>query len=240
MLERYKRRNPGRALASMLFFGLCWSFCRLVMTLVFRLRIAGSENVPESGGVLYVLNHQSHLDPVIGGMGITRRHTNFLARSTLFTNKLFGALIGALNSVPLKQGAADTAAIRTAIEQLHAGRVLIMFPEGSRTPDGSMHAFKRGAWLVLSRAKPTVLPGAIEGAFDAWPRSAGFPRLWGRRLALRIGKPITADELLAMGPDKALAHLRQTIETMRAGLADELRARGQTITTTPMVDTEAD
>ena len=240
MLGWYRRRNPGKSVGAMLFFGFWWTVCWVLMKAIFRLRIVGSENVPESGPVLYVLNHQSHLDPVTAGMAVPRRHTNFIARSTLFNHKLFGAFIRGLNSVPIKQGSADMGAIRTAIEQMELGRVLIMFPEGSRTKDGAMHAFKRGAWLILSRAKPTILPGAIEGAFDAWPRSSSKPKLWGKRVMLKVGKPIAAETLLAMGPDKGLAHLQQTIETMRAELAEELRARGQTITTRPMVNTESD
>jgi len=240
VLEGYKRRNPGRSLGAMLFFGFCWCACLVLMKLFFRLRVRGGENVPADGPVLYVLNHQSHLDPVIAGMGITRRHANFIARSTLFNHKLFGALISALNAVPIKQGSADMGAIRTAIEQMEAGRLLIMFPEGSRTPDGAMHAFKRGAWLVLSRAKPTVLPAAIEGAFDAWPRSRKRPTLFGKRVMLRIGQPIPAQTLLDMGPDKGLAHIRSLIEAMRIESARELAAGGHPVTTKPMVDTETD
>lgn len=240
MLERYRRRNPGRSVGAMLFFGFWWTFCFVLLKLIFRLRVRGMENVPDRGPVLYVLNHQSHLDPVIAGMGIYRRHTNFIAKSGLFRNPLFGAFLKGLNSVPIKQGSADMGAIRTAIEQLDAGRVLLMFPEGSRTPDGAMHTFKRGAWLVLSRAKPVVLPGAIEGAFDAWPRSRSRPFLWGKRVALRVGKPIAAETLLAMGPDKGLEHIRQQIEAMRVQLAAELTADGFAVTTRPLVNTETE
>jgi 1-acyl-sn-glycerol-3-phosphate acyltransferase len=240
VFEGYKRRNPGRSVGAMLFFAFCWTACLILLKIFFRLRIRGGENVPDSGPVLYVLNHQSHLDPVVAGMGVSRRHTNFIARSTLFNHKLFGALIRGLNAVPIKQGSADMGAIRTAIEQMEAGRVLIMFPEGSRTPDGSIHAFKRGAWLILSRAKPTILPGAIEGAFDAWPRSSKWPTLLGKRVALRIGKPISAETLLAMGPDKGLEFIRQAIEAMRLESAAELGAGGHPVTTRPMVDTETD
>lgn len=240
MFESYKRRNPGRPVGWMLFFGFWWSFCWVILKVVFRLRVRGGENVPETGPVLYVLNHQSHLDPVIAGMAVTRRHTNFIAKSGLFSNRLFGAFLKGLNSVPIKQGSADMGAIRTAIEQMELGRVLIMFPEGSRTRDGSMHGFKRGAWLIISRAKPTVLPGAVEGAFDAWPRSRSRPFLLGKRVMLRVGKPISAETLLAMGPDKGLAYLRETIEAMRLELAAELTERGYPVTTRPMVDSESD
>lgn len=240
MLEWYKRRNPGKSVGAMLFFGFWWTICWILMKAFFRLRVVGSENVPKTGPVLYVLNHQSHLDPVTAGMAVPIRHTNFIARSTLFGHKLFGAFIRGLNAVPIKQGSADMGAIRTAIEQMELGRVLIMFPEGSRTPDGAMHAFKRGAWLILSRAKPTILPGAIEGAYDAWPRSKSKPKLWGKRVMLKVGKPIAAETLLEMGPDKGLAYLRQTIEDMRLELAADLTARGFPVTTKPMVDTETD
>lgn len=240
MLAWYKRRNPGQPVGKMLFYGFWWTVSRIVLIIFFRLKVQHGERMPRSGPVLYVLNHQSHLDPMIAGMATPVRHLNFIARSTLFSNKLFGWFISALNSVPVKQGSADMGAIRTALEQLEMGRMVLIFPEGSRTPDGAMHAFKRGAWLILSRGKPVVVPGAIEGGFDAWPRKRKFPILWGKRVMVRVGEPIPAETLLAMGPDKGIKHLRSVIEGMRLELAAELAAKGFPVTTKPMVDTETD
>lgn len=238
MLSALKQRNPGRGVAAILFYQFIWLIARGVSALVYRLRVTGTENIPAEGAVIVVANHQSHLDPEVVSMAFWRRHVIFIAKAELFKNPLFGWFIGVLNSVPIQQGAADLGAIRTAIEQLEMGRLLLMFPEGTRTPDGAMHPFKRGAWLVLSRSKATVLPVAVEGAFDAFPRGRKFPRLFGRRIAVRVGKPIPAAELLAMKSEVGLEHLRKIIEGMRMELAADLAKRGHPVTTKPMSGVE--
>jgi len=218
-------RNPGRPLWGVLFYECCWSLLWVVLTLFYRLRVVGGERVPRTGPLLVVANHQSFLDPPLVGMGIPGRHLNFIARGGLFSSRLFGGLIRALNAVPIKESGSDTAAIRTALEQLAAGRAVLIFPEGSRTPDGAVHEFKRGAWVLLSRAKCTVVPAAVEGAFDAWPRSGlgKRARLLGARVAVEFGRPLSHAELAALGPERGLALLRDTIDAMRRDLRHEMR-----------------
>jgi 1-acyl-sn-glycerol-3-phosphate acyltransferase len=156
-------------------------------------------------------------------MAFTRRHINFIARGGLFGNPLFGSYIRALNAVPIKETGSDTAAIRTALEQLSKGRIVLLFPEGSRSPDGTLQEFKRGFWLLMSRAKCRVLPMGIDGAFDAWPRGRGLPRLWGSRIAVSIGAPLSHEALMAMGPDQGLPYLRQVVDALRLDARHELR-----------------
>lgn len=220
-----RSRNPGRPLWGVLFYECCWSLLWVVLTLFYRLRVVGGERVPRTGPLLVVANHQSFLDPPLVGMGIPGRHLNFIARGGLFSSRLFGGLIRALNAVPIKESGSDTAAIRTALEQLAAGRAVLIFPEGSRTPDGAVHEFKRGAWVLLSRAKCTVVPAAVEGAFDAWPRSGlgKRARLLGARVAVEFGRPMSHAELAALGPERGLALLRETIDAMRRDLRHEMR-----------------
>jgi 1-acyl-sn-glycerol-3-phosphate acyltransferase len=206
----------------MLVYEVCWSMLWVALTLIYRLRVVGAERVPRSGPVLLIANHQSYLDPPLVGMGNPGRHLNFIARGGLFSAKGFGWLITALNAVPIKENGSDTAAIRTALEQLAAGRAVLIFPEGSRSPDGAVHAFKRGAWVLMTRAKCPVVPVAIEGAFDAWPRGRK-PRLWGARVAVEFGAAMSHAELSRLGADEGLALLRSRVESMRQDLRHELR-----------------
>ncbi len=221
MLGRLRALDPARSVPGILFYGVVKNAAWLALRLLLGLRVLGAEKMPRNGGVLVVLNHQSHLDVMLVGASLPR-HVVYLARATLFKNRLFGWFIRMLNAVPLKQSGADTAAIRAALEQLERGRVVLIFPEGTRTEDGGMRPFKRGVWLLLSRAKCPVLPVGIDGAFDAWPRGRGSPRLLsGCRVEMQIGEPIDAASLLAMGPDAGLAHLGRVIDGLR------LEARGQ-------------
>ncbi|MFO0491268.1 MAG: lysophospholipid acyltransferase family protein [bacterium] len=163
-------RDPGRGLFGLLFYEAGWALARLLYGLFFRYKALGSANVPAKGSLLVVSNHLSNLDPFAIGLAIRCRHLVYIAKADLFKNPIASFLFRGVNCVPIKQGAPDTAAIRAAIDRLTGGSAVLIFPEGSRSPDGAMHPFKRGAWLVFARTECDVLPVAVEGTFDAFPR----------------------------------------------------------------------
>ena len=214
MLSTYRTKNPGRPLAAMLIFEVCWAGCWLLFTLLYRQRILGHRHIPATGPLLVVANHQSHLDPPAIGMAFRTRHLSFLARDSLFAVPLLGTLIRSLNSTPVARGTSDTAAIRTTLALLAQGRAVLVFPEGTRSLDGSLGEFKRGVWLLLSRARCPVLPVAISGSLGAWPRSRVLPRLLSPPITVHIGEPLAPETLLAMGPEVGLAHIRGRIRQL--------------------------
>lgn len=218
------RRQPGRSVFGVLFW---WTFIAKIVHLFFiafyGIKRRGKENVPRTGAHIYVANHQSHYDPPIVGVLVRDRPFSSLARASLFHNPAFSWLIRSLGAVPIEQGRGDAGAIRTAIQELEAGRCVLIFPEGSRSPDGLVHPFQRGVMLLLRKAQVPVVPVALEGAFDIWPAHRKKPR-WSGRLAVRAAPPIPYDELMKDGPDAALERLRREIDTMRLELRNELRA----------------
>jgi len=220
----FRRRIPGRSAFNIV---ICWivisSIVHAALLVFYGLRRFGRKHRTLHGPAIYVANHQSHLDPPILGVLIADRPFTSLARSSLFRNPVFGWLIRQLGAIPLKQGGGDTGAIKQAIEELRAGRRVLIFPEGSRSPDGTMQPFQRGVMLLIKRAKVPVIPLALDGAHDIWPPSRTFPRLSGR-LAVMAHPPIDPEELLKDGPDAALEHLRQTIERMRLELRRTMRS----------------
>lgn len=210
-------RTPGqRALYHVCRPLVFWAF-----TLLYRVRMSGHRKLPP-GPVILVANHQSHFDPPLVGLGV-KRPLEYLARVGLFKNRFFAWLITGLGARPLDDTGADASGIRSALERLEAGSALLVFPEGSRSPDGALQPFKRGTSLLMRRAKAPVVPVAVEGAFDAWPRHRTFPRLLRARVAVRYGPALDAKELLADGPDAALRELERRIEAMRLELRQELR-----------------
>jgi 1-acyl-sn-glycerol-3-phosphate acyltransferase len=226
MLSRFRQKNPGRSLGGLLFYELCYFIVRFSITLIYRFRVWGSGNLPLTGPVLVVANHQSHFDPIVAGMALPARHLNFVARSTLFNSKLFGALIKGLNSIPLRQGESDTAAIRLTIDALKQQRVVLVFPEGSRTLDGQVHEFKRGAWLLMSRAKCPILPIGIHGCFEAFPRGTSIPTFFNRTIGICVGKPIAPKTLLAMGEAEGLLMLQRLVDDLRRQAGEKLAHAG--------------
>jgi 1-acyl-sn-glycerol-3-phosphate acyltransferase len=223
MFGELRGYDPGQGLGQLLFFRLVLNAARAALTLFYKLRVYHAERVPREGGLLVVSNHQSHLDPPIVGVSLRGRHIVPIARVGLFKNRFLGWLITNLNAIAINQKEADAAAIRRTVKEIAAGRAVLIFPEGYRSPDGTIRPFKRGTWLLISRAKCRVLPAAVEGAFDAWPRDREFPSLWNKRVAVAFGEPVAPERLLAMGPEEGLAFLAREIDGLRLELRERLR-----------------
>jgi len=196
--------------------------CFVWFRLAYRYRSFGVRNVPATGPVLLVCNHQSYLDPIIVGLALHWRVFYAMARSTLFRSRAFGWLIRSLNAIPVERGESDLGAMRASLDVLKAGRVMVIYPEGTRTRDGHGGPFAAGTFLLVTRGNGPVVPVAIEGSFAAWPKGRSAPLLTGR-IAVRYGEPIPARALVELGPQAALELLRQRVETMRLELAGRLQ-----------------
>jgi 1-acyl-sn-glycerol-3-phosphate acyltransferase len=162
------------AVFSAVVYEICyWAVC-FVYVIGFGLRIHGRQHVPRRGAVLIVANHQSLLDPIAIGLGI-RRHVHYLARKTLFNNPLFGFWLRVVHCVPIDQDGVGKEGIRNILAQLEAGKPIMVFPEGNRTDDGRFQPLRPGIGLLVSREPAPILPAAIVGAYDAWPRHHKLP-----------------------------------------------------------------
>ena len=148
---------------------------RFAATVAFDLKAYHPERVPPTGGVLMLSNHQSYLDPPLLGTRLNRSMA-YLARSGLFEVPGFSSLIRALNAVPIQQGKGDLGAMKQSIRLLQEGWLLNIFPEGGRTLDGNLRPAARGAGLIVRKAGVPVVPVAIHGSWEAWPKSRRFPR----------------------------------------------------------------
>ncbi len=222
MLAALRARQPGAPLWRVLWWHFLHLFCFYWVTSCYRYRAWGIQNIPPSGPILLVSNHQSFLDPVLVGLSGHQRQFFALARSTLFEHPIFSWLIRSMNAVPVERGTSDMAAMRKCIEMLQVGHALLVFPEGTRTLDGATNPFLSGTLLLVKRAKPTVVPVAIEGAFAVWPKGRVVPHATGR-IGVMFGKPIPADQLMAMGSDAAMERLRQNVESMRLQVRKNMR-----------------
>lgn len=223
MFTTLRNKAPGSGVPRIVVYEICCVFLRAMFRWCFRTTLIDIQNVPASGSLLIAANHQSFLDPPLVGCFVMSRHFDFIARSGLFKFAPFAWLITCVNSIPIREDQGDSAAIKEAIRRLDAGRAVTIFPEGSRTPDGQMHEFKRGVALLVKKARCPVIPVALEGVFDAWPRSKSFPKLFSGRILVKYGKPIPYDELMKDGADAALARLHAEIDVMRLDLRIRLR-----------------
>ena len=184
----------------------------------FRFRFA--EPLPRDGGLLVLSSHQSLLDPLILGVACDRRLSS-LARASLFRFGPFAALIRALDAVPIDREASSVAAMKTVIRKLRDGAALVIYPEGTRTADGHLGEVKGGFALVARRARVPIVPAAIVGAWECWPRSRPFP-LPGR-IRVEFGTILTPAEIDALDDRQLVAEVVRRITALDAE-ARRLRA----------------
>ena len=175
---------------------------RIVGKAFFRLRWAGSENYPTSGGGLVCANHQSFFDPVLVGLTCDRQ-MNYLARKTLFRFAPFRWLISCYDAIPIDREGMGIAGLKETLRRLRRGELVVIFPEGTRTRDGKLQSLQSGFCAVARRGKQPLIPVAIDGAYDAWPRNRKMPRL--SRISVVVGEPLPVEKL-AEWDDEQLVH----------------------------------
>ena len=223
MFAGFRKKRPGTPLSAMLSYAFARNVCVALFTLLYRFRVYGSRRLPADGPVLLVANHQSYLDPPAIGVGVSHRHLDYIARLGLFEGKVLAWLLTQFNSLPIREQGGDAGAIKEILRRLEAGRAVLIFPEGTRTDDGAMTEFKRGIAVLVKRSMCPVIPVAVEGCFDAWPRHRTWPRFWGKRVAVSFGRPIAHEELMKDGADAALRRLEGETQRLRMGLRRLLR-----------------
>ncbi|QDU71354.1 lysophospholipid acyltransferase family protein [Mucisphaera calidilacus] len=210
MFSALSKRQPGSPWYRVVWWTTCATTLYVWMMLCFRLRMWGQANLPSRGPVLLVGNHQSYMDPMLLPSACHRRHFFSMARDTLWDTGWLGWLLSSVNSMPVSRGVGDTKAMRGFIEKLNQGQSLLVYPEGTRTDDGEVKEFSPGLMLLIKRARPVVVPVAVEGPYDAWSRHRKRPKLFGR-VAVSLGEPIHPDDLIPLGAEGALALLQERV-----------------------------
>jgi len=183
-----------------------------VMVIYFRGRVFGLKNVPASGPVVLACNHQSFFDPVSTTLALYREGS-YMARDSLFRNPVFKRLIESLNAFPVRRGAADVSAVKEMLRRLSAGRIVVVFPEATRTRDGEISDINANAMAVAKKAGAAIVPTVIDGAFEAWPRDQILPAP--RRMYISYERTITPEEVRTW-PAERIAEVLS--ERLRAGL----------------------
>ena len=156
-----------------------------------KFRCYGLENIPRTGGVLLAANHQSYLDPVLVAM-VLPREMHFMARRTLFRNPAFRAIIAGYNAFAIERDSADVKGVNSAIARLEAGNILLVFPEGTRTGDGSIAPMK-SVGVMAARAAVPIVPVLIQGAYEVWPKGRLIPHFG--TISLLFGKPLNPENI---------------------------------------------
>jgi long-chain acyl-CoA synthetase len=210
----------------------------LAARLLLRFRVTGREHIPRQGPFLLCPNHQSFLDAFLLVSVLPRgvvRDLFFVGASEYFATPLMRWLARKINVVPVDPDTNLVRAMQAGAFGLRHGKVLILFPEGERSIDGEIKKFKKGAAILSAHLGAPIVPVALEGAFEVWPR--GFSPRWrmllpgGARVRMHFGAPLPSP---AAPPatatlTQAEAHYSSAAERLRAAVVEMWRAlRGPT------------
>jgi 1-acyl-sn-glycerol-3-phosphate acyltransferase len=213
-----------RSLPKRLWYEFLHVVCRLLGVILFQIRVSGRERVPAEGGALVLSNHQSHFDPVLIGLACDRR-LNYLARKTLFGFAPFRWLIESLDAIPIDREGLGLEGLKETLRRLKRGEMVLIFPEGTRTRDGEVAPFKPGFSALAKRTDAWLVPVAIEGAFDAWPRRHLLPGL--ATIHIQFGEPIAGSEARQWDERELVAEVERRIRACHAAArAHRERIRG--------------
>ncbi|MBN1591163.1 MAG: 1-acyl-sn-glycerol-3-phosphate acyltransferase [Pirellulales bacterium] len=203
-----------RSLVGLLWYRLWQRVLQVFWVLLYRVRRTGMHNIPAKGPILLAPNHQSHLDPPLVGCCCPRR-MSYMGRATLFSFAPFGWFIRSLGAFPIdREGQRGIGGIRETLRRLKQGEVIMVFPEGSRTYDGLIHPFLPGIRTLAIRSGATIVPVAIEGAYQAWPRWRRFPRLG--TIHVHFGAPLLPEEIQELGEDALVEEVERRVRRYHA------------------------
>jgi 1-acyl-sn-glycerol-3-phosphate acyltransferase len=208
MTPPVQRSLPNRAWQEFLRYT-----CRLGAVALFHIRCRDRDKVPATGGGIVLSNHQSNLDPVLIGLSFDRR-LNYVARKTLFRFAPLRWLMNSLDAIPIDREGGGLEGLKEMLKRIKRGELVLLFPEGTRTPDGEVHAIKPGFCAVARRAGVPIVLVALDGAFDAWPRGRTLPRR--SVVHVQFADPLTPAEIAALTDEQLVAEVERRLRACHA------------------------
>jgi len=161
---------------------MLYSIGKVLFTIYFRLfyriKVKGRENIPSEGPVLLCANHPTGLDMFLIGVFVPKRKVHYMAKAELFRNRFLGWIIRCLGGFPVSRGTGDVGSVKTVFRLLEEGKIVGVFPEGTRTRKRDPNKRKAGIALFALHSGAPILPVAIKGVFRPF-----------RKIELIFGKP---------------------------------------------------
>lgn len=189
----------------------------LLVHVMYRVRARGLEHIPSQGPAVLVCNHVSFVDALIIG-GLVRRPARFVMHYRIFAVPVFSFLFRAARAIPIASRRDDPALLERAYaaidEELAAGHLVCIFPEGALTRDGRIHEFRPGIERIIARRPVPVVPMALSGLWESWfSRKGGravlkLPRRFRARVELRVTRPLPPGQVSARGLEMTVRALR--------------------------------
>jgi len=191
-----RRNEPSTNKESIMRFGyfLFWCAFRLIFRVFFLCRVYHPERVPSEGPALLASNHASYFDPPFIGCS-ANREISYLARDTLFRFPVFGDILRYINVIPVDRGGRNPKGLKIIASKLRSGNPVILFPEGTRTPDGTLQPAKSGVGLLAIKSDAPIVPIRVFGTYETYGRHLKWPKPG--RIIVKFGHPIYLESLRA-------------------------------------------
>ncbi|MGC1481502.1 MAG: lysophospholipid acyltransferase family protein [Chthoniobacterales bacterium] len=168
-------------------YNIFYTLAKWLARIFFSYQVVHPERIPEEGGLILAVNHQSYFDPPLAGI-CCRRGVYYLARKSLLKWPFFGPLFPAMNVIPVDRDGNDMSALKGVIRIIREGNGVVLFPEGTRSPDGNLQPARPGIGFVIAKTGAPVLPMRIFGSHEAFPKNTRSIRL--HPITVVIGEPI--------------------------------------------------
>jgi 1-acyl-sn-glycerol-3-phosphate acyltransferase len=194
-----------------------YTLSKITARLFFSFRVVHPRRMVEEGPLILASNHQSYFDPPLVGI-CSRRGVYYLARKTLLQIPLLGKLLPHINVILVDRDGNDMSALKTVIRTVKSGNGVVLFPEGTRSPDGTLQKGKAGIGLVIAKTGAPVQPMRIFGSHEAFPKGSG--KITAYPIAVVVGEPIrfTPQELdpASCGGDERALYQQLSDRVMKA------------------------
>ena len=204
-----------------LFYRVAQSSLRAVFRILYDHKVIVKDPTPIIGGAIIASNHLSFLDPPLIAASWSEAIA-FFAKADLFENPLLRTLITNLNAHPVGNGN-DVKSLKLACKLLEEGNKILIFPEGTRSLDGSLVPFKRGIGMLSLRTKTPIIPTYIHGTFDIWPKGQKLPSLFGKRTVCIFGKPIFPEEFIEKDDTHIVLRVQNEIFNLQQWYLKEIK-----------------
>jgi len=175
-----------------MYYYLSRGLLRALFRILGGLTSIGEGRIPKSGGVILAPNHISFADPPAVGCGM-RRQAHYMAKEELFHVPILGTLLWKVGSFPVRRGTPDRRALKRAVELLGEGKVVCVFPEGTRSLDGKLQEPELGIGLIALKSRAPIVPAAVIGTDKLLPPHAKYPRF--HRTRVVYGEPLAFPDL---------------------------------------------
>ena len=163
-----------------------------LLRLIFRPKVQGLENIPGEGPVILAANHLSFIDSFFIPL-VVKRPVVYLGKADYFDSWRTRWFMRIAHVIPVRRedGTASEAAINTGIRALREGRIVGIYPEGTRSPDGRLYRGKTGVARMAVEARVPVIPVGVTGTDEVMPIGRRFPKLKGGKVQVQFGRPLS-------------------------------------------------